>query len=141
MYYLAITVIHVYTFSNEQGGGCVDFKANIPIYLQVINDIKKQIVCGQLKLGDKLPSTRELAVKYQINPNTAVRIYNEMELDGLCFTKRGLGTFITEDQVKYESIKREMAQFRIEEYVSEMKELGYGKEDMIRAIEEYFERG
>ena len=41
----------------------------------------------------------------------------------------------------FESIKREMAQFRIEEYVSEMKELGYGKEDMIRAIEEYFERG
>lgn len=118
----------------------MEFKANVPIYLQVIDDIKKQIVTGELALGDKLPSTRELAVRYQINPNTAVRVYNEMELDGLTFTKRGLGTFVTEDMGKYESIKREMAQFRIVEYVSEMRELGYEKEEMIRAIEDYFER-
>ena len=117
----------------------VEFKANVPIYLQVIDDIKKQIVIGQLALGDKLPSTRELAVMYQINPNTAVRVYNEMELCGLTFTKRGLGTFVTEDKGKYESIKKEMAKFRIEEYVCEMKELGYEKKEMIRAIEDYFE--
>lgn len=119
----------------------MEFKANVPIYLQVIDDIKKQIVTGDLALGDKLPSTRELAVRYQINPNTAVRVYNEMELEGLTFTKRGLGTFVTEDVGKYESIKKEMAQFRIAEYVSEMKELGYEKEEMIRAIEDWFERG
>ena len=119
----------------------MDFKANVPIYLQVISDIKKQIVCGQLALGEKLPSTRELAVKYQVNPNTAVRVYNEMELEGLCFTKRGLGTFVTEDREKYESIKMEMARIRIEEYVNEMRELGYTRETMIRAIEDYFERG
>ena len=85
----------------------MEFKANVPIYLQVIDDIKKQIVTGDLALGDKLPSTRELAVRYQINPNTAVRVYNEMELEGLTFTKRGLGTFVTEDVGKYESIKKE----------------------------------
>lgn len=119
----------------------MEFKANVPIYLQVINDIKKQILCGQIALGEKLPSTRELAVKYQINPNTAVRVYNEMELEGICFTKRGLGTFVTEEQEKYESMKKEMAQVRIVEYVNEMKELGYTRETMIRAIEDYFERG
>lgn len=116
----------------------MDFKANIPIYVQVIQDIKKQIVLGELALGAKLPSTRELAVKYQVNPNTAVRVYNEMELEGLCYTKRGLGTFITEESEKLESIKREMALVRIREYVEEMRELGYSKEMMIRAIEEYF---
>lgn len=119
----------------------MEYKANVPIYVQVINDIKKQIVCGQIALGEKLPSTRELAVKYQVNPNTAVRVYNEMELEGVCFTKRGLGTFVTEDKEMYESMKAEMAQVRIEEYVSEMRELGYTKESMIRAIEDYFERG
>jgi DNA-binding transcriptional regulator YhcF (GntR family) len=66
----------------------LEFKNNIPIYLQVIDDIKHKIVLGELNLGDKLPSTRELAVMYQINPNTAVRVYNEMELMGLCFTKQ-----------------------------------------------------
>lgn len=119
----------------------MEFKANVPIYVQVINDIKKQILCGQIKPGEKLPSTRELAVRYQINPNTAVRIYNEMELEGICYTQRGLGTFVTEDKEMYESMKKEMEQVRIEEYVSEMKELGYTKETMIRAIEDYFERG
>ncbi|MGN0161133.1 MAG: GntR family transcriptional regulator [Lachnospiraceae bacterium] len=119
----------------------MEFKANVPIFLQVINDLKKQIVSGELALGDRLPSTRELAVRYQINPNTAARVYNEMELMNLCFTRRGLGTFVTEDENMYQNIKREMAQFRIEEYVNEMKELGYDKESMIRAIQDYFERG
>lgn len=119
----------------------MEFKANVPIYLQVIDDIKKKIVCGKIQLGDKLPSTRELAVAYRINPNTAVRIYNEMELLGICYTKRGLGTFVTEELELYESMKKEMARFRIEEYVSEMKELGYDGTEMIRAVEEYLERG
>ena len=65
------------------GGGIMDYKANIPIYLQVIDDIKKRILTGEIKLGDKLPSTRELAVQYTVNPNTAARIYNELEQCGL----------------------------------------------------------
>lgn len=77
------------------GGGIMDYKANIPIYLQVIDDIKKRILTGEIKLGDKLPSTRELAVQYTVNPNTAARIYNELEQCGLCYTKRGLKGFIS----------------------------------------------
>lgn len=119
----------------------MEFKANVPIYLQVINDLKKRIISGELKLGDKLPSTRELAVMYQVNPNTVVRVYNELESEGICYTKRGLGTFITEEKEKYKSIQREMAQVRIEEYVSEMKELGYSRDEMIKGILDYFERG
>ena len=52
------------------GGGIMDYKANTPIYLQVIDDIKRRILTGEIKLGDKLPSTRELAVQYTVNPNT-----------------------------------------------------------------------
>ena len=57
----------------------MEYKANIPIYLQVIEDIKRRIIIGEIKLGEKLPSTRELAVQYTVNPNTAARIYNELE--------------------------------------------------------------
>ena len=72
----------------------MEFENNIPIYIQVINQIKKDIITGKLPMGAKLPSTRELAVLYHINPNTAGRVYKEMELQNMCYTKRGLGTFV-----------------------------------------------
>lgn len=112
----------------------MDFKNNIPIYLQVINDIKHKISVGELKLGEKLPSTRELAVKYQINPNTAVRVYSDMEGEGLCFTKRGLGTFVTEDEEKYLSVKREMADEYVGDFIYNMKGLGMNIDEMIQLI-------
>lgn len=112
----------------------MDFKNNIPIYLQVINDIKHKISVGELKLGEKLPSTRELAVKYQINPNTAVRVYSDMEGEGLCFTKRGLGTFVTEDEEKYLSVKREMADEYVGDFIYNMKGLGMNIDEMIHLI-------
>lgn len=115
----------------------MDFKNNIPIYLQVINDIKHRISLGELKLGEKLPSTRDLAVKYQINPNTAVRVYSDMEGEGLCFTKRGLGTFVTEDEEKYLSVKREMANEYVGEFIDNMKGLGIEIDDMIELIKKH----
>lgn len=122
----------------RKGGRILEFKNNIPIYLQVIDDIKHRIGSGGLKLGDKLPSTRELAVLYQINPNTAVRVYNEMESMGICFTKRGLGTFVTEDEEKFYSIKKEMAQDYVDDFVNGMSGLGIDKEEMIDYINAYF---
>lgn len=92
------------------GGGIMDYKANTPIYLQVIDDIKRRILTGEIKLGDKLPSTRELAVQYTVNPNTAARIYNELEQCGLCYTKRGLGTFVSEDVNLIDTLKAEISE-------------------------------
>lgn len=116
----------------------MEFKANSPIYLQVINDIKHRIVAGEVKLGEKLPSTRELAALYQVNPNTAVRVYNEMEIMGLCFTKRGLGTFVTEDEKKYMSIKDEMAWDYVKDFVEGMSGLGIESDEMVRYITSYY---
>lgn len=112
----------------------MDFKNNIPIYLQVINDIKHRISVGELKLGEKLPSTRELAVKYKINPNTAVRVYSDMEEEGLCFTKRGLGTFMTEDEEKYFSVKKEMADEYVRDFIYNMKGLGINIDEITELI-------
>lgn len=116
----------------------MEFKNNIPIYLQVIDDIKHSICTGDIKLGEKLPSTRELASKYQINPNTAVRIYNDMEVAGICYTKRGLGTFVTEDQIKYHSIKKEMAEGYTRDFIEGMQGLGIEKEEMVNYISAFF---
>jgi len=112
-----------------------EFNSGTPIYIQVINKIKRQMALSQLKPGDKLPSSRELAIEYSINPNTASRVYKEMELMGLCFTKRGLGTFVTEDTVVVNSIKQTMAKEYTNEYLKSMQSLGYEVEEMIKILE------
>ena len=112
----------------------MEFNSRIPIYLQVIDDIKKRLVTGRIEPGSKLPSTRELAVEYNINPNTAARIYREMEAMSLCYTKRGLGTFATEDAQQIDKIKNEMADSIVSGFVDEMRMLGFNKNQMIEAI-------
>jgi GntR family transcriptional regulator len=117
----------------------MEFDNNIPIYVQVINDIKNDIVKGTLALGDKLPSGRDLAIKYQINPNTANRIYKELEAEEICFTKRGLGTFVTEDGEKLKSIREEMAESLLDNFIVGMKNLGFSKKEVIQLLEIKYE--
>lgn len=112
------------------------FNSSLPIYLQVVNDIKKQIVLGKYKPGQKLPSSKELAVKYSINPNTAVRIYRELESQKICDIKRGLGTFVTESQDIISSVRKEMADKVINSFITEMTGLGYNFRQMRQFIME-----
>ena len=113
----------------------MEFDNSIPIYVQIINKIKRDLVVGIIKPGDKMLSARDLAKNLGINPNTAARVYNELERDGLCFTKRGIGTFITDREIIIETIKHEMAESLINEFIKGMNELGFSKEDMIKLIE------
>ena len=112
-----------------------EFNSGTPIYIQVINKLKEQMALSQLKPGDKLPSSRDLAIEYSINPNTASRVYKEMELMELCYTKRGLGTFVTEDKIVVNSIKQNMAKDYTIKYLESMKSLGYDIDDMIKILE------
>lgn len=115
------------------------FNNNMPIYLQVIDDIKKDIVTGVLAMGDKLPSGRDLALKYKINPNTANRIYKELEAEEVCFTRRGIGTYITEEPEKIRSVKEKMAESLLKIFLEGMKNLGYTKEEVHNQIDEKYE--
>ncbi len=114
----------------------MDYNTSIPIYLQVMDAIKKQLILGSLKAGEQLPSTRSLAITYNVNPNTASRIYKELELEGICFTKRGLGTFVTDSTETISKLRAPMAGKVIDQFVQEMVELGYSFEDMIAIIKE-----
>jgi DNA-binding transcriptional regulator YhcF (GntR family) len=117
-------------------GRCIlEFENSKPIYLQVIDDIKRKMVMGVIPPGDKLPSVRDLALTYTINPNTASRVYREMEMMSLCFTRRGLGTFITEDPAVFEKIRHEMAHDCLADFVNIMQSLGYrDTEDMVAQL-------
>jgi len=114
----------------------LEFNTKIPIYIQVIDDFKKKLVRGDISLGDKLPSVRELAGEYTINPNTAARVYREMEQQGLCFTKRGLGTFITEDEAVLKGIREQMALGYAAEFLEGMKSLGIDYKEAMRLLKE-----
>ena len=117
----------------------MEYNAAAPIYLQVINDLKKKMVKGELKPGEKMPASRELAVMYKVNQNTAARIYREMELEGYCFTKRGIGTFVSEEENMFENVKKEMAEKLLENVMREMGDLGFAKTDILSQIEDYEE--
>lgn len=114
----------------------VNFDTKIPIYIQIMNLIKRDIVTGKLKSGDKIPSVREMATELQVNPNTLQRAYQELEREGITFTQRGMGTFVREDMNMIESLKEEMAKEIIDNFIDGMKNLGFTKEGIIKVIED-----
>nr|WP_294667744.1 GntR family transcriptional regulator [uncultured Blautia sp.] len=114
----------------------MEYNSSLPIYLQAANSIKRDIVTGKLSPGEKLPSVRDLAVEYTINPNTVSRVYKELEQEGVCFTRRGMGTFVTEDSGKVQQLKEEMAGALIREFLEGMEQLGFSRAETIRILEE-----
>ena len=112
----------------------MEFNPALPIYLQVMTAIKREIVTGTLEMGARLPSVRELAVQYAINPNTAGRVYRELENEGICFTRRGMGTFVTEDAQKVAQLKEAMADELARQYLDGMRRLGITQEEALRRL-------
>jgi GntR family transcriptional regulator len=118
----------------------INFNAAYPIYEQVIEEIKKELVRGELRPGEKLPSQRKLAKKIEVNPNTVQRAYREMEQRGLVETKRGRGTFIKDDDQVMIEIKKDMAETAVKEFIDEMISLGFKEEDILNKITENLKR-
>lgn len=108
--------------------------ANAPIYCQILDDIRKKAACGELKAGQKLPSVRALADLYQINPNTAARIYRELETPGLTVTRKGLGTYLCDDPQILADLKSEMVSNCISRFITEMKDFGYDNDEIPKLV-------
>ena len=120
----------------HEGDEALNFDPMIPIWAQVADTIQKQIVSGSIHPGDKLPGGRDLAITYSINPNTAARIYQELERKGICITRRGMGTYVTEDGEKIAQLRREMAENAVRRFLEEMSGLGLDWHDAVKMIEE-----
>lgn len=117
------------------------FNDQLPIYIQIMNYIKRKIVLLQICGGDKLPSIRDLSSELKINPNTVQRAYQELEREGLTYTKRGMGSFVTEDKNITFKLKNDMAKEVIDKFVQEIKDLGFENEDIIRVVSEEVNKG
>ena len=84
----------------------IDPKSGVPLYRQIIESVNFAIARGDLGPGDKLPTVRRLAVDLQVNPNTVIRAYREMELRGVLDTQQGSGTFVTDDKPQIDALER-----------------------------------
>lgn len=114
----------------------MEFDNNLPIYIQIMNYIKREIVTGKMKAGDKILSVRELAAELQINPNTVQRTFQELEREGVVETRRGLGRYVTSEEEKIMSIKKEMASDLLERFINGMQELGFTEQDITAIVAE-----
>ena len=102
-----------------------------PIFLQIIEKIRLDIVSGYYQPGDKLPSVRELAAEASVNPNTMQKALSELERTGLVYSQRTSGRYITEDTNMIKQLKSELAKEIIEEFLEQMSRLGINTEDAI----------
>lgn len=85
----------------------LDLHSGVPVYRQLIDQVRGGIASTSLSPGDQLPTVRQLAVDLEINPNTVMRAYRELELSGLLETHQGTGTFISDKKVENKSAERE----------------------------------
>lgn len=113
------------------------FDNNIPIYIQISNIIKLQIVTKQLKSGDKLPTVRDLAETAGVNPNTVQRALSDLEAEGFVYSVRTTGRFVTDNVDLIQRTRVELAQNELETFVSNMLNLGFEKIDLVAQLEEF----
>ncbi|MBU3172610.1 GntR family transcriptional regulator [Clostridium estertheticum] len=113
-----------------------EFNDKSPIYLQIMDIIKMDIVIGKLKSNDKLPSVREMATNLNVNPNTLQRSYQELERLGIVYTQRGTGTFVVESESMVDDLKREMAKEVIDSFILRMRNLGFNDNEIIKSVSE-----
>lgn len=114
----------------------MEFQANIPIYLQVVDHIRTDIMNGKLKPNDKLPSVRELALELGVNPNTIQRAYGELEKDGFIYTERAVGKYVADNAELIKQCRNEKIREIIDEFKEKMLSLGIDEADIITYLKE-----
>ena len=103
----------------------IDAKSGVPLYRQIIEQVKFAIARGDLEPGHQLPTVRQLAVDISINPNTVIRAYRELEIEGLLATQQGSGTFVSENQPEIDAVEQ---QRMLDQIITELmaRASGYG---------------
>lgn len=115
----------------------MEFKDNIPIYLQIEQYLYRQIALGKMKAGEKIPSVRKLALELTVNVNTVQRALQEMNTKGILYTKRGEGNFVTEDTELLSKTKQSLINNELDEFVQNMEKLGVKKDKLVSTLTEY----
>jgi GntR family transcriptional regulator len=98
------------------------FRADKPIFLQIMEHLEEKVLSGELQAGARIPAVREFALEVEVNPNTVVRSFNELEQAGIIYKKRGLGFFL-EENARKKILDRHRQQFMNDELPELVKKL------------------
>lgn len=112
-----------------------DLKSDRPIYAQLIEQIQLMVVSGIYPAGTKLPSVRDMAAEASVNPNTMQRALAQLETEGLLYSQRTSGRFVTEDVEKIMQTKNNLAVNLIHEFITKMNQLGYDRQQTISLLD------
>lgn len=112
----------------------IKFNENMPIYLQIMNNIKENIINGTIGANEKLPSIRNYCSKYNVTSLTMQRAMSELEREGVVFTQKGIGSFVNKDVVA--KLKKQMSKDIISGFVKNMKNMGFTKKEILETIKE-----
>lgn len=111
-----------------------NFNNNIPIYIQLVEQLKMYIISGKINTGERLPSVRDLALQTKVNPNTMQKVLMELENLGLIYTERTNGKYVTTNQKLIDELKLEYVSKKTNKYFSDMEQLGLNKDDVIKYL-------
>ena len=111
---------------------------NMPIYMQIMNRIREAIASGELAAGDKVPSVREFASEFEVNPNTMQRALMELEREGILVSERAIGRFVTDDRSKIDAMRRESGSRATDAFIRQMTDLGFSEEEMLDFFRERY---
>ncbi len=116
-----------------------EFNSSEPIYKQLLEQLKLRIISGIISTGTKLDSVRDLAQEAGVNPNTMQRALAELEREGLVFTQRTSGRYVTEDRELIKHIRNEYAQEKVKDLTTALLQLGYTRKELIELINVFLE--
>lgn len=117
------------------------FDSNIPIYLQIMDEIKRWIVTDVYHPSQKIPSVRELAVSFGVNPNTVQRALSELEREGLLASERTIGRYISEDAEKIKALKDDVIRQKADVFIEEIRQYGCSDETIMTIVKERLYNG
>lgn len=113
------------------------FDSKTPIYIQIIEQIKADIISGKIGAGERLASVRDIAFKLKVNPNTVQKALSELEETGLIYTERTNGKFVTTDLALIEKYKKEHADRLCESFLENMKTIGYNGREVLDYLKRF----
>jgi GntR family transcriptional regulator len=115
----------------------IDSKSGVPFYRQIIEQVKFAIARGDLHPGSQIPTVRQLAVDLSINPNTVIRAYKEMEIEGLLETHQGSGTFVSDRKIEIDEVeRRRMLDQIITEMLARASSYGFSLDEVLAGLQQ-----
>jgi len=116
----------------------IDLTDGVPIYRQIVNQVKYLVASGLLQPGEELPPIRTLALQIKVTPNTIVKAYHELEISGVIHKRRGSGTFVSEARPQLLALRerRRLIEQRIDALLAEAHQLNFAADDILRMVRE-----